>query len=162
MSFPPVHISYSQTPVSGKSKDILYMDGDFLNLAAVPKFDKGEWIGVRKWYPITNTPYKVLWAQQELLQIPKAEATHFPSPALPVTQFLKLLCWAQMHFFASSLCHHEVLYLGSNFLKRMLTASKMYLCTRISLKRPCDYSINMDRVKKFREMKKKCSLFYVD
>jgi hypothetical protein len=56
----------------------------------VPKFDEGECIGVRKRYPITNTPYEGLWAQQELLQIPKAEATHFSSPALPVTQFLKI------------------------------------------------------------------------
>jgi hypothetical protein len=85
VSFPPV-----QTPVSGKSKDILYMDDDFLNLADVPKFDEGLWIGVGKQYPITNTPYKVLWAQQQLLQIPKAEAAHFPSPTLPVTQFLKI------------------------------------------------------------------------
>jgi hypothetical protein len=34
------------------------MDGDFLNFAAVPKFNEGEWIWVGKLYPITDTPLR--------------------------------------------------------------------------------------------------------
>ena len=69
---------------------ILLMGDNILNLADVPRFIESEWIGVQRCYPTLNTPYEVEWAKQALLKIPEAQIIHFPSPILPVTQFIQL------------------------------------------------------------------------
>ena len=65
-----------------------------------------------------------------------------------------LLCSAHIRFFVCSLFHQKLLPVALNLDKKMLSTSKVCLHMRISLKKQCDCSVNVDRAE-FRKMKKK-------
>jgi hypothetical protein len=64
------------------------MDYDILDLDNVPPFIDKQWIKAGKQYPKNNTPYEVLWARNDILNIPEVHLNHLPEQNLPVSQFL--------------------------------------------------------------------------
>lgn len=71
-------------------RNFSHMAGNQLNLADVPPFKASNWINVGKKYPKKNTPYEVLWAKEELLEIPTTARQRLPPPTLPVADFIQV------------------------------------------------------------------------
>ena len=70
------------------------MDYDILDLDNVPPFNDKQWIKAGKQYPKNNTPYEVLWARNDIQNIPEFHLKHLPEQNLHFWhQMLSYVCW---------------------------------------------------------------------